>query len=77
MSEISIWSPINQQDFWLPGVKQSDSKLSTMAKTKQLSKDVRDKIVDQHKAGMWPSPSSLVRMWQQLVWLFANGRNWK
>ncbi len=20
MSEISIWSPINQQDFWLPGV---------------------------------------------------------
>ncbi len=77
MSEISIWSPINQQDFWLPGVKQSDSKLSTMAKTKQLSKDVRDKIVDLHKAGMWLSPSSLVRRWQQLVWLFANGRNWK
>ncbi len=20
MSQISIWSPINQQDFWLPGV---------------------------------------------------------
>ncbi len=85
MSEISIWSPINQQDFWLPGVfysgkelrlgalswrgwaqlvtcikdnlsteanNQSDSKLSTMAKTKGLSKDVRDKIVDLHKAGM-------------------------
>ena len=31
---------------------QSDSKLSTMAKTKELSKDVRDKIVDLHKAGM-------------------------
>ncbi|MBN3304033.1 NETO1 protein, partial [Amia calva] len=29
-----------------------DSKLSTMAKTKELSKDVRDKIVDLHKAGM-------------------------
>ncbi|KAL0168801.1 hypothetical protein M9458_037023, partial [Cirrhinus mrigala] len=29
---------------------QSDFKLST--KTKELSKDVRDKIVDQHKAGM-------------------------
>ncbi len=75
MSQISIWSPINQQDFWLPGVfytgkelstacylykrhlsteaiNQSDSKLSTMAKTKELSKDVRDKIVDLHKAGM-------------------------
>ncbi len=75
MIQISIWSPINQQDFWLPGVfytgnelrlgalwikdnlsteaiNQSDSKLSTMAKTKELSKDVRDKIVDLHKAGM-------------------------
>ncbi|KAK3525533.1 hypothetical protein QTP86_034407, partial [Hemibagrus guttatus] len=31
---------------------QSDSKLSTMAKTKELSKDVRDEIVDLHKAGM-------------------------
>ncbi len=85
MSQISIWSPINQQDFWLPGafytgkelrlgalslkgvllisvcylykrhlsteaINQSDSKLST--KTKELSKDVRDKIVDLHKAGM-------------------------
>ncbi|KAL0185739.1 hypothetical protein M9458_017409, partial [Cirrhinus mrigala] len=33
-------------------INQSDSKLSTMAKTKELSKDVRDKIVDLHKAGM-------------------------
>ncbi len=65
MSQISIWSPINQQD-WLPGVfntgkelrlgalssvhrsNQSDSKLSTIAKTKY----VRDTIVDPHKAGM-------------------------
>ncbi|KAK3574747.1 hypothetical protein QTP86_017526, partial [Hemibagrus guttatus] len=31
---------------------QSYSKLSTIAKTKELSKDVRDKIVDLHKAGM-------------------------
>ncbi len=29
-------------------INQSDSKLSTMAKTKELSKDVRDKIVDLH-----------------------------
>ncbi len=33
-------------------INQSDSKLSTMAKTKELSKDVRDKIVDLHKAVM-------------------------
>ncbi len=86
MSQISIWSPINQQDFWLPGVfytgnrykviqilkgvllisvcylykrhlsteaiNQSDYKLSSMVKTKELPKDVRDKIVDLHKAGM-------------------------
>ncbi len=69
MSQISIWSPINQQD-WLPGVfntgkelrlgalssvhrsNQSDSKLSTIAKTIELSKYVRDTIVDPHKAGM-------------------------
>ncbi len=31
---------------------QTYSKLSTMAKTKELSKDVRDKIVDLYKAGM-------------------------
>ncbi len=86
ISEISIWSPINQQDFWFPcvfytdnelrlgtlkgiapnlslytcikdnlsteAINQSDSKLSTMTKTKELSKDVRDKIVGIHKAGM-------------------------
>ncbi|KAK3560591.1 hypothetical protein QTP86_010927 [Hemibagrus guttatus] len=33
-------------------INQSDSKLSTMAKTKELSKDVRDKIVDLHTAVM-------------------------
>ncbi len=33
-------------------INQSDSKLSTMSKTKELSKEVRDKIVDLHKAGM-------------------------
>ena len=58
-------------------INQSDSKLSTMAKTKELSKDVRDNIVDLHKAGTRPSPSSLVRRWQQFVRLFANGRNTK
>ncbi len=38
-----------------------------MAKTKELSKDVRDKIVDLHKAGMGYKTiaSSLVRRWQQ------------
>ncbi|KAI3355044.1 hypothetical protein L3Q82_017921 [Scortum barcoo] len=33
-------------------LNQSDSNLSTMGKTKELSKDTRDKIVDLHKAGM-------------------------
>ncbi len=33
-------------------INQPDSKLSTMAKTKELSKDVRDKIENLHKAGM-------------------------
>ncbi len=33
-------------------INQSDSKLSTMVKTKELSKEVRDKIVDLQKAGM-------------------------
>ncbi len=32
--------------------EQLDSKHSTMAKTKELSKDVRDNILDLHKAGM-------------------------
>ncbi len=33
-------------------INQSFSKLSTMTETKELSKDVRDKIVDLHKTGM-------------------------
>ncbi len=33
-------------------INQSDSKLSTMAKTTELSEDVRDKTVDLHTAGM-------------------------
>ena len=31
---------------------QSHSNVSTMFKTKELSKDIRDKIIDLHKAGM-------------------------
>ena len=31
---------------------QSHSNVSTMGKTKELSKHIRDKIVDLHKAGM-------------------------
>ncbi len=33
-------------------INQSESKLSTISKSKELSKDVRDKIVDLHKAAM-------------------------
>ncbi len=50
-----------------------------MAKTKELSKDVRDKIVDLHKAGMGYKTiaKQLGEKWQQFVWLFANGENTK
>ncbi len=27
MSEVSIWSPINQHDFWLPGIFYTGNKL--------------------------------------------------
>ncbi len=45
-----------------------------MAKTKELSKDVRDKILDLHKAGMGYKTNA-----KQLgeLQLFANGRNTK
>ncbi|KAI4879862.1 hypothetical protein NFI96_004006, partial [Prochilodus magdalenae] len=33
-------------------INQSDSNLSNMGKTKELSKDVRDEIIDLHKAGL-------------------------
>ena len=36
----------------LSTLNQTDSNLSTMAKTRELCKDIRDKIVDLHKAGM-------------------------
>ncbi len=97
MSQISIWSPINQHDFWLPDViytgkelrlgalssvhrsDQSDSKLSTIAKTKELSKYVRDTIVDPHKAGMGYKTiaKQLGVKVTTVVQLFANGRNTK
>ena len=32
--------------------QESDTNLSIMGKTKELSKDIRDKIVALHKAGM-------------------------
>ncbi|KAK3560496.1 hypothetical protein QTP86_009654 [Hemibagrus guttatus] len=40
------------RDLSTEAINQSYSKLSTMAKSKELSKDVRDKIVDLHKAGI-------------------------
>ncbi|KAI3363447.1 hypothetical protein L3Q82_012061 [Scortum barcoo] len=41
-----------------------DSNLSTMGKTKELSKDTRDKIVDLHKAGM--GYRTIIRKWKKL-----------
>ncbi|XP_010793760.1 voltage-dependent N-type calcium channel subunit alpha-1B-like [Notothenia coriiceps] len=42
--EMVIKTPVHR-------INQSDSNLSTMGNTKELSKDLRDKIVDLHKAG--------------------------
>ncbi len=39
-------------DLSTEAINKSDSKLFTMAKTKELSKDVRDKIFDVYKVGM-------------------------
>ncbi len=36
MSQISIWSPINQQDFWLPGVFYTDCELRLGALSSQV-----------------------------------------
>ncbi len=97
MSQISIWSPINQQYFWLTllkgallisawylykshlsteAINQSDSKLSTMAKTKELSKDVRDKIVDLYKAGMGYKTIAK-RLGEKVTTVGAIIRKWK
>ncbi len=56
ISQISIWSLINQQDFWLPGVYRSNQSIRFQTlhhgQDQELSNDVRDKIVDLHKAGI-------------------------
>ncbi len=46
-----------------------------MAKTKELSKDVRDKIVELHKVGMGYKTIAKQLGQQLFVRLFANGRN--
>ncbi len=46
-----------------------------MAKTKELSKDVRDKIVELHKAGMGYKTIAKQLGQQLFARLFANGRN--
>uniref|UniRef100_A0AAY5JZJ1 Transposase Tc1-like domain-containing protein n=1 Tax=Esox lucius TaxID=8010 RepID=A0AAY5JZJ1_ESOLU len=52
MKRAEIKSTLLKGDLSTEAINQSDSKHYTMAKTKELSKDVRDKIVDLHKAGM-------------------------
>ena len=56
---------------------RSHSNVSTMGKTKELSKDIRDKIVDLHKAGMgykkiskqlgekWTTVGTIIRKWKK------------
>ncbi len=61
---------------YLLTLNQSDSNLSTMGKTKKLSKDTRDKIVDLHKAGMGYRTIGK-QLGEKLVQLLENGRNSK
>ncbi len=58
-----------------------------MAKTKELSKDVRDKIVDLHKAGMGyktiaeqfgekvTTVGAIIRKWKNSSWSFNDHEN--
>ncbi|KAL0172105.1 hypothetical protein M9458_032416, partial [Cirrhinus mrigala] len=57
-------------------INQSDSKLSTVAKTKEPSKDVRDKIVALHKAGMGYQ-SIAEQLGQKVIPVGAIIRKWK
>ena len=55
---------------------QSHSNISTMGKTKELSKDIRDKIVDLHKAGMGYKKISK-QLGEKLTTVGAIIRKWK
>ena len=50
--------------------------VSTMGKTKELSKDIRDKIVDLHKAGMGYKKISK-QLGEKLTTVGAIIRKWK
>ena len=53
MVQISrFYTPVSSSCIKACPNNQSHSNVSTMGKTKELSKDIRDKIVDLHKAGM-------------------------
>ncbi|KAK6319802.1 hypothetical protein J4Q44_G00089090 [Coregonus suidteri] len=51
-------------------LNQTDSNLSTMVKTRELCKDIRDKIVDLHKAGMGYRTigKQLEEEWEKIMW---------
>ena len=55
---------------------QSHSNISTMGKTRELSKDIRDKIVDLHKAGMGYKKISK-QLGEKLTTVGAIIRKWK
>ncbi len=48
-----------------------------MAKTKELSKDVRDKIVDQHKAGIMGYKTIAKQLGEKVTTVDAIFRKWK
>ena len=59
-------------DVYFVNCVMSTSNLSTLGKTKELSQDLRDKIVDLHKLFTRPSESSLVKRkwgWKHNAWM--------
>ncbi len=71
MSEISIWSPINQQDFWLPGVFYKGKVLrfkgiapnpSSLPVSKTPVHTQKQSINQIPNSPPWPRPKSCPRM---------------
>ncbi len=69
MSEISIWSPINQEDFWLPGVFYTGEKLRLEHSLKEISacclykRHLSTEAINQTpNSPPWPRPKSCTWM---------------
>ncbi|KAK6302769.1 hypothetical protein J4Q44_G00271240 [Coregonus suidteri] len=72
----TIWQSDGQ--IWykrhLSTTSNSHTPNSTMAKTKELSKDTRNKIVDLHQAGK--TESAIEEDWENVIWALKMKRGW-